>query len=112
MAKKGGLILTPDVQARRQMAALGRDVRALGAAWNRTRARLVAEVERLGRLEAALEDDALAAQVIRWGCPVCGHKRTCSVCATGVYWQGKYRDALRAAMQDAPGQDGKEAGDA
>ena len=66
------------------------------------------EVRRLRRLEAALDDDALAAEVVRWGCPVCGHKHTCSVCATGVYWQGKYRDALRAAMQDAPDQDGKE----
>ena len=92
MAKKGGLILTPDVQADVKMAALGRDVRALAAAWNRTRARLVAEVERLGRLEAALDDDELAASV---------HSK---------FHTDIYRKLLRAAMQDAPDQDGKEAG--
>ena len=97
MAKKGGLILTPDVQADLKMAALGRDVRALGAVWNRTRARLVAEVERLGRLEAALEDDGLAYDAAVAACSEDG----CAI--------EDYRDALRAAMQAGPDQDGKEA---
>ena len=88
MAKKGGLILTPDVRAGRQMAALGRDVRALGAAWNRTRARLVAEVERLGRLEAALEDDGLV-QNAADSTDYPFTTRTGIAC---------YREALRAAM--------------
>ena len=92
MPSRNEIDLTPDVQADLKMAALGRDVRALGAVWNRTRARLVAEVERLGRLEAALDDDELAASV---------HSK---------FHTDIYRKLLRAAMQDAPDQDGKEAG--
>ena len=81
-----------------QMMALGRDVRALGAAWNRTRARLVAEVERLGRLEAALEDEELVVNAVG-SCTCAFHAE--DGCATGgIRSDGieAYREALRTAM--------------
>ena len=85
-------------QTGRQFNAMVRDVKALAGAWNTTRARLVAEVERLGRLEAALADDDLAYNAAIEA----GSEDGCAV--------EEYREALQAAMQ-AGSDSGKEADD-